>query len=224
MAEFNHIRKLFVEVNSRRQFPKGAIIIMQGNALDEAYLIEEGIVRVIDFDRDGEQRTLALLTKNHIFPFSWLLSRPLEQDAAIYYYQAVTDIRCYSASINTVSELVSKDAALSWKTVDVLAKSYFNALSRLQNLQKTNVEEKVDFIIYYLATLLGKTTSGHKIEIESLFTHQEIADLAGLTRESVSRQLKKDKYKKIIIKKNNSMVINLERLNTSEMPPVFKVN
>jgi CRP/FNR family cyclic AMP-dependent transcriptional regulator len=223
MAGTNQLRELFEKDNNRRHYPKGEIIIMQGNALDCAYLIESGIVRVIDFDQNGEQRTVALLTKHHIFPFSWLLSQTHEQ-GALYYYQALTNVTCYTANTDEVRDLVSNNTELAWKMVDILAKSYLNALSRLQNLQKTNVEEKVDFIIYYLAILLGKNIKGNKIEIDGNFTHQEIADLAGLTRESVSRQLKKEKYSHIIVKDSHGLMINLENLNTTNMPPIFMVN
>jgi CRP-like cAMP-binding protein len=222
MTSTNHIRELFERDNNRRHYPKGEIIIMQGNSLEETYLIESGIVRVIDFDQSGEQRTVALITKHHMFPFSWLSQ--IHGQGALYYYQALTNVTCYTTNTDKVRDLVGNNAELAWKMVDVLAKSYLNALSRLQNLQKTNVEEKVDFIIYYLAILLGKNTKGNKIEIDGTFTHQEIADLAGLTRESVSRQLNKVKYNHIIVKNNNGMMINLEHLNTTNMPPIFTVN
>jgi CRP-like cAMP-binding protein len=43
MAGTNQLRELFEKDNNRRHYPKGEIIIMQGNALDCAYLIESGI-------------------------------------------------------------------------------------------------------------------------------------------------------------------------------------
>jgi CRP-like cAMP-binding protein len=122
MAEINQLRQLFESANHRREYPKGAIIIMQGNALDEAYLIDEGIIRVIDFDQNGEQRTVALLTKNHIFPFSWLLNISPE-NGVLYYYQALTDAACYTADVKKVRDLVSGSASLSWRLIDMLAKN-----------------------------------------------------------------------------------------------------
>jgi CRP-like cAMP-binding protein len=220
-VETNQLRKTFESVNSKKVFPKGEIIIMQGNKVEDVYLIDEGIVRVADFDRNGEQRVVALLARDHVFPFSWLLN-DRSDDGSLYYYQALTDVTCYTVGFEKVRNLVSGNAALSWRLIDVLTKSYFNALSRLQNLQKTNAEEKVDFIIYYLAVLMGKS-SGNKIVIDGGFTHQEIADLAGLTRESVSRQLKKSKYDKIISRSDGQVTINVNKLDTDSMPVLFKI-
>jgi CRP-like cAMP-binding protein len=141
----------------------------------------------------------------------------------MYFYQAVTDVELYIADVEIVRDLVRNNALLSWRFVDILSKSYINAVSRLQNLQKTKVEEKVDFIIYYLAIILGKEVGENKFEIDSIFTHQEIADLAGLTRESVSRQLHKTKYKNIIRKENNKIYIDLNTLNRESMPVIFSI-
>jgi CRP-like cAMP-binding protein len=222
MAETDQLRNLFESANHRRKFSKGSIILMQTSKLEEAYLIDKGIVRVIDFDQNGEQRTVTILAKNHIFPFSWLLTS-LPDLGAMYFYQAVTDVELFLADIEIVRDLVRNDALLSWRIVDVMAKSYINAVSRIQNLQKTKVEEKVDFIIYYLAVMLGKKIGENKIEVESIFTHQEIADLAGLTRESVSRQLNKSKYKQIIRKQNSKIYIDLKDLDIKTMPTIFPI-
>jgi CRP-like cAMP-binding protein len=162
------------------------------------------------------------LSKDHIFPLSWLLTS-IPDSGSLYYYKALTDVELYLNNIDAVRDFVRNNALLSWRFVDILAKSYVNAVSRIQNLQKTNVEEKIDFIIYYLAILLGKRIGENKYEIDGIFTHQEIADLAGLTRESVSRQLKKTKYQKIIIKSNGKILLDLSQLDIDAMPVVFPV-
>jgi CRP/FNR family cyclic AMP-dependent transcriptional regulator len=222
MAESNQLKKLFLSANTRRKYTKGSIILMQNSNTDEAYLIEKGIVGVIDFDQNGEQRSITILSQDHIFPLSWLLTS-IPDSGSLYYYKALTDVELYLNNIDTVRDFVRNNALLSWRFVDILAKSYVNAVSRIQNLQKTNVEEKIDFIIYYLAILLGKSIGENKYEIDGIFTHQEIADLAGLTRESVSRQLKKTKYKKIIIKSNGKILLDLSQLDIDAMPVVFPV-
>jgi CRP/FNR family transcriptional regulator len=223
MEQTNLLRKLFISDKRRRIYPKGTIIVTQGSKLDEAFFVEKGIIRVCDFDRQGSQHVAAILTKNNIFPFSWLIS-DLAHDKALYYYQAATEVTCYTVDTASARHLINSNAELSSLFLAMLTKSYFNSISRIQNLQKTNVEEKVDFIIYYLAVLLGKNTSEKIYELDASFTHQEVADLAGLTRESVSRQLKKNKYRRVIIKYDNVLRINLEPLNIDYMPPIFDVS
>jgi CRP-like cAMP-binding protein len=222
MVEIDQLRNLFLSANHRRKYPKGSIILMQSSKLEDAYFIDKGIVRVIDFDQNGEQRTVTIIAKNHIFPFSWLLA-DLPDSGAMYFYQAVTDVELYIADVGIVRDLVRNNALISWRFVDILAKSYMNAISRMQNLQKTKADEKVDFIIYYLAIMLGKKIGENKFEIDSIFTHHEIADLAGLSRESVSRQLNKAKYKKIIRKVNGKIFIDLNHLSQENMPIIFPI-
>ena len=221
MAQSDELKDIFLSENRRILYPKGAIIVMQDSKLADAYSIHKGIVKVCDFDRQGSQNTIALLTKNHIFPFSWLVTG-LAEDNALYYYQAATEVICYRANIDALRKLVSHNLSVATLLVNLITRSYINSVSRIQNLQKTNVEEKVDFIIYYLAILLGKQQEKNIYELETPFTHQDVADLAGLTRESVSRQFKKSKYQQVIQKKQkDGMTINLNNLDINNMPPIF---
>jgi CRP/FNR family cyclic AMP-dependent transcriptional regulator len=223
MEQTNLLRKAFVSAKHKHVYPKGTIIVMQGTSLHEAFFIEKGIVRVCDFDRQGSQHIVAILTKNYIFPFNWLLD-DMPSLKSLSYYQAATEVVCYTVDVEEAKRLINNDFELSSRLLNMMTKSYFNSISRIQNLQKTNVEEKVDFIINYLTILLGEKTSGKIYKLDSQFTHQDVADLAGLTRESVSRQLKKTKYKQMMMKKEGGMIIDLSGLSTDKMPPIFSVS
>jgi CRP-like cAMP-binding protein len=109
-----------------------------------------------------------------------------------------------------------------FKLLDILTKSYINSTARIRTLQRSNVIEKIDFILYYIAQLYGNNVlDGGIIEINAPITHQEIADLAGLTRESISRQMSKPKYQKILQTRRGKTYIDLSSLDVQSMPKVY---
>jgi CRP-like cAMP-binding protein len=107
------------------------------------------------------------------------------------------------------------------RLIDILVRSYINAGARITNLQKSNVAERIEFVLYYLAILLGNKTEEGFVEINAILTHQEISDLAGVSRETVSRQLTKKKYNDVFWKKNSKSYVNLNRLESHKMPKVY---
>jgi CRP/FNR family cyclic AMP-dependent transcriptional regulator len=215
---------LFEKTNRRRFYPKGSFIILQSSAVDEVYLITNGLVRIYSIDSSGNQHTVAFFSENHIMPVSWLLSSP-PTEGATFFYQAATDTSCYSVFYDDVRQFMQANTEICIMLLDTLTKQYINSASRIQTLQRSNASEKIDFIIYYIATLCGRSPGNNGIrEVTAPITHQEIADLAGLTRESVSRQMSKPKYKKILYVDKNITYFDLSKLNLQAMPKVYPLN
>lgn len=223
MNQPDSIQKFFESNNRKRKFPKNSIVIMHGGSLDEVFFINEGIIRVFNYDNRGEQRTITFVSKNHIFPFAWLQFE-LPKSGALFYYQALTDVVCYAASMESLRNFVHGNSEITWRLLDILSKSYYNAAARIERLQKSNVAEKVDFILYYLAMSFGSSQKEDAYVIDALITRKEIADLAGLTRETVSNQMKKPKYKDIFLKKGKTTLINVSKLDVHSMPTVYRVS
>jgi CRP-like cAMP-binding protein len=223
MSGQNLLGQLFETTNRRRFYPKGSIIILQGSAVDEVYFIIKGLVRIYNIDSSGNQHTVALFSENNIMPTAWLLSE-IPKEGIIFFYQAVIDTSCYSVLRSEVRKFMSENIETCFNLLDVLTKTYINSTARIQTLQRSNVHEKVDFIIYYIAQLFGNNLQDNGIvEINAPITHQEIADLTGLTRESISRQMSKPKYHNILHTENGKTYIDLTDIDTKSMPKVYPI-
>jgi CRP/FNR family cyclic AMP-dependent transcriptional regulator len=223
MSQQNRLKQLFESANHSRFYPKGSMIFLRGSVVDEAYFIAKGLVKIYNIDNSGNQHTVALFSENHVMPISWpLLTSP--QEGAIFYYQAIIDTECFALQRSELYKFLEMHSSVCFKLIDNLTKSYINSTARIQKLQHSNVAEKVDFILYYIAQLFGrKANSDDLVQINAPITHQEIADLAGLTRESVSRQMSKQKYHSIIYTKKGKTFINLQDIDTRSMPKVYSL-
>jgi CRP/FNR family transcriptional regulator, cyclic AMP receptor protein len=223
MAINNLIFKLFEEENRQQSYPKGTVVVHQGGSTDFVYFITEGLIKVGDSDFRGEGRTLSIFSKGHVFPISWLL-KDQPQEGTLYDYEAITPTKAYVMRREDLRTALDAHPQVYIQLVDVLVKTYVNAGARITNLQKTNVSERLEFVLYYLAMMLGGKSRQGIVNISIPITHQEIADLAGLSREAVSRELSKDKYDKIYQKVDHHTIINLNHLNLDNFSKVYPLS
>jgi CRP-like cAMP-binding protein len=223
MQTKNQILEIFRATNRLQTFPKGSIIIHQGGNLEYTYYILEGMVKISDIDSRGESRTMSVFANHHVFPISWLLTEQPEEGAT-YDYEALSDLKCLVLPRPRLREYLKSNPSICCRLIDILVRSYINAGARITNLQKTNVAERIEFVLYYLAVLLGNKTEEGFIEINTSLTHQEISDLAGISRETVSRQLTKKKYNDIFWKKGSKSYVDLQKLEVDKMPKVYPLS
>ncbi len=223
MEAIDHLKQLFIEQGTKHQYSKGASVLNQGDTLDNVLLIQSGLIKITNSDKHGSSKTVAIFGKNHIIPLSWLFIEPPKL-GAIYSYSALGDVIVYALPRQTVISALDNQPHIYKYLCNVTSKAYVNASFRIYNLQKTNVTEKVEFVLYYLATLLANKKGEPIIEIEASLTHQDIADIAGLSRESVTHLLSKARYREIYWKKGGKTYINVTKLDVGSLPQVLSVN
>jgi CRP-like cAMP-binding protein len=208
---------------SKRSFQKGSIIIYQRDSVEDLYLIDSGYVSLYDIDLQHHARIAAIYPKNQIFPLSWLLKEPLGTGAT-FFYEAITDVVCVRISRANVHEFLKDNPEHYQELLDMMTKGFINSIGRIYNLQKSNVDERVNYILNFFASAYGRIDVDRIAEIDTAFTHKTIGDFAGLSREVVSRQLAKPKYKRILRREGSKVLIDLKLLNVDSMPDVYRVN
>jgi CRP-like cAMP-binding protein len=69
---------------------------------------------------------------------------------------------------------------------------------RLNALQHSKASDKLLYTLHYLAMSHGRTVAPQEIEITLDLTHQDFANLTGLTRETAATELNKLKRQEVI--------------------------
>lgn len=222
MDNLSYLRDIFYSQGNRFDFTKGQVILNQGDELPDILLIDRGLIKITDSDKYGYGRTVAIYGKNHMLPLSWLFIEAPDA-GALFNYRTLTDSTIYSLPRQVVREALDANPHIYRYLCDLTARAYVNASFRIYNLQKTNVSEKVEFVLYHLATLLSENPDDSLATIDASLTHQDIADIAGLSRESVTHLLSKPKYREIYWKKEGKSYINVAKLDTAALPRVMTI-
>jgi CRP/FNR family transcriptional regulator/CRP/FNR family cyclic AMP-dependent transcriptional regulator len=192
-----------------RKFRPGEILVYEHDENDRSFfIIVNGRVHVTVLTSEGKQAILASLGKGEFFgemsildgePRSATVIAATECTVLMLYRKPFIDL-LYKFPRITVSMLAAMSRRLR------VANKHMNTLSLI------SVYGRVAEVLIQLAAVSGKKEGGMSI-IDNRPTHQAIADMAGTSRETVSRilsQLKKKRY--ISIDKNRIVIFNEEKL------------
>jgi CRP-like cAMP-binding protein len=192
-----------------RLFKKGSAILFQGEIPRKAFIIRDGVVRAYTVKTSGEESTIALFTKDDIFPLSWLLDTTSN---SLFYFEAVSDVRVMSVSKDDFNKIVSKSTEKLTEMLHYVNEQYTAMLVRITGLSQSRAIEKISFTFYYLLFRYGTETPTGMHQIDLKLNHLMIANLTGLTRESTTTNLKVLKEKGIITYTRSSFSVNKKKL------------
>lgn len=219
MSAKTTLSEFFKSRGKLRHFHKGQLVYSTGDTLNDVLLIENGLIRIYDLDSFGNERTVSIFGPNHIVPIVWLLEH---QENILFFYQALSDVNAYVVSHKEAIDFISNQPSILLYLMDILTKAYINQDSRIFNLQRANVREKLEFVLYHLGLRLGKVTNNIAC-IPAVITRAEIANLAGCSRESISRELNSITATGLMWKNEGKTYIDFSKIRSRSLLPVYRV-
>jgi CRP-like cAMP-binding protein len=97
--------------------------------------------------------------------------------------------------------------------LDYFTTSYSASLIRINGLEQSKARNKLIYTLYFLCQRYGKSTEDSlRVEIPIELTHQNIASLVGLTRETTAMEMSKLKKEGVISYKKQRYTTNIDQL------------
>lgn len=187
----------FLDRHPTRNFKKGEIIIFQGEAPRSAYVVKTGTVKAYNLSVGGDEKPVAFYSSDSIFPGPWVYGSAAN---AIYYYEAFSpDVTLYTISREELVDFIKKRPELVYQELQRYLKEQLGMSMRLNALQHSRASDKLLYTLHYLALSNGTTVAPQEIEIGLDLTHQDFANLTGLTRETAATELNKLKHAGVIM-------------------------
>ncbi|OGM11893.1 hypothetical protein A2Z22_01525 [Candidatus Woesebacteria bacterium RBG_16_34_12] len=209
----NKIEKFFSQYKEY-QFPKKYEILGPNEQVFYIYFIKEGFVRSYSISEEGSEITLNIYKSGSFFPFTLALSDKINP----HFYESLTKIEVYKAPYKDVLKFVKDDCQVLFDLTKRLSSGLEGFVLRTQFLLRTNAVQKTASDLYLLAKRFGKNLKSGDIIIELPLTHQEIANLTGLARETTSVILKKMEKEGIIGRKGKYWIIkNIKELKQKSL-------
>jgi CRP-like cAMP-binding protein len=180
------ILKIIDGFASFRSYPKQNLFALQGEIPRSAFVLKEGIVKAYSINAAGNEQIASFHTAGDIFPVTWVFNK---SSNSIYNYEAVTDCKVYAVDKEILLNKIFSSPALLRSAFDYAMGNYTSTLLRITALEQSKASEKVMFTLYYLAHRYGKAGSAGTFSIKLSLTHSVIADMVGITRETVTHEL-----------------------------------
>lgn len=206
----NYLRA-FLERHPVRSFKKGEIVIFQGEAPRSAFVVKSGTVKAYNLSVGGDEKPVAFYPADHVFPAAWVYGKMAN---AIYYYEAFTpEVELYVIDREAFVGFIKKRPELLYQEMERLLADQLGGSMRLNALQHSRASDKLIYTLHYLALTHGKPSNNDCIEITLDLTHQDFANLTGLTRETAATELNRLKKQGVInYGKNIPYRLNLKQL------------
>ena len=165
-------------------FPAGANIFAKAAPATHLFLVLEGRVKVFTHLGAKKRKTFAYFGAGRFFGEMALLDGRERSASA----QAVEDSRLLLIHRRDFINLVLHDAKLACFLLRVLSGRLRRANEEIESLLFRNILGRVAKALHDLGKTSGKRLRGGVL-LDHAYTHQELADIVGTTREPLSRAL-----------------------------------
>ncbi len=193
-----------------KEYQTGQILLYQGEQAQDVIYITSGFIKIYDISIKGDEKILLIAGKGDIIPLIWKFGKKISLH---FFYEVLED-----ATINVVDREkfineTNVNHAFARELLQYFLDHNTDLMSRIESIEGTSALHKVGQVLSYLCSSHG-TETGKKntSKIKLAVTHQLIANMSGLTRETVSVQMKELRSNKIITTDNSQLFINSTKL------------
>ncbi len=169
-----------VELNRRtetRAYPKGSVVYSQDEHADALFLVRRGRVQLYRLAPAGKRLEIAMIEARSFFGEMPLLGESVRHT----YAEAVEDSVLYVAAREDIERLIRKQPAVGMRMLEVLGQRLALCEARLEELAYRGVAARTAAVLLRLS----HERAGQPIAT----THQELGDMIGALRETVTKAL-----------------------------------
>lgn len=190
---------------------KGRTFLRAGDTPHGVYFIKKGYARIYSVSSGGKELTLVIYKAGEFFPVVWTFtSKP-----SIYYYEALSDLEISIAPKLQFIKFTKENPEVFDEVLKGILERFQIALRRMEYLTFGNVSSRLASVFLIFAERFGVKKENGEVQIPIPLTHNDIAHIVGVARETASVELKKFLDKEIISHTGRFFIIkNRRRLIT----------
>lgn len=207
----NNIAELITN-RTQRTYKKGEVILHAGQAPSSVFCIVKGFVKYYSIDDDGNEALIGINRATDIFPIGWLTGI---SQTSLYYYETITTVTVCLISHADFMGMIKDNPAITFTLYADQLDHVIDLSNRVNGLLQNGARHKILYCLHYLANRYGRngTLVGHKKVLRDFtITHQMIANMVGLSRETVSIEMKKLSREGFISQQFHRLIVDTEKI------------
>lgn len=193
-------------------------VIQSTNHNPVVNMIVSGFVKRYMINDDGTLSVQSIYGPGDVFPltlvYKLLFDQQIYGGGQIYYYETIAPSRYYSLPAEEFQAAFKNEPQLYSDLLSIAGTRFHSNIQQLENLGLKNARHKVAHQLAYYAQRFGRPTLDGTKVLPNL-THNELAEVLSLTRETVSIAIS-ELRKEGLIKTGKSIVIpDIKKLKTA---------
>jgi CRP/FNR family cyclic AMP-dependent transcriptional regulator len=200
-----------------RNFPKRSLVYSPHESTDGVFLLAAGRVKICTLTEDGKQAILALIEPGELFGELAVLEPGVREDFA----EANEDSIVIRIPVEVMQQLMEEHAAVGMGITKLIGFRRRKLERRLRSLLFRSNRERLVLALLDLAEQYGYPTADG-IQLRVKLSHQDLANMIGSTRESVTIVLGELQAEKLLrVGRRKIVLTSLERLagSVNATPP-----
>jgi len=189
-----------------RSYKKGETLIRADDDPQGIFCLTKGYIRQYTISNLGTELTLHILKPTSYFPMVWAINGTPN----VYYFEALTPVEVGRAPRDQVVTFIKDKPDVIFSLMSGLLEDYAETLKRVEHLVFSDAYRRVISVLIYIAKHFGQKSSRGVI-VHHKFTHQDIATLVGVARETASLEIGKLEKKGLIEYIDHSILFNKKK-------------
>lgn len=194
-----------------RTYSAGQIVIYHGDAPNHVMFIESGAVKFYDTDNDGNEKIMHIGGEASVFPLFYSFEDKQSVDA---FYATIAETKVLLVPLADFQAKLKTSADYAFRTLRWYAEEMDHIVLRLKSMEKSSAKQKILQAFKYLgsqhATQLKAQSKWRRVNFS--LTQQTLADLTGLTRETVNITLKDPDLLRLVRIRRQTFDIDCEKV------------
>ncbi|MDE3058643.1 MAG: Crp/Fnr family transcriptional regulator [Bacteroidota bacterium] len=192
-----------VGLGVRKKYKKGGIILLEEETGAALFVIISGKVKIVRMDDDGREVILSILGESDFFGEMAILDG-LTRSASVV---ATTKSELFMIHRRDFLKLLNDFPSVGIALLRELTGRLRKADAQIKSLSLKDAAGRVANVILQLADEIGMFRKG-RVEIDDLPLQQDMANMAGTSRETISRMLHKFIKSGQLRLQGNKLIIN----------------
>ena len=199
----------FFSQKPARSYKKGEIILSPGEPISDVYYVETGLIRLYCLLGDGKELTLNIFKPGSYFPMFLILNNT----ANLNYFQAMTAAKLSKSSKEEIVRFIQNEPDVLLDFTKRLSSGLNGLITTIQYSLFGSVHTRIISAILLLAKRFGEPQHDGSLLIGIRLTHQDIANIVGVARETVSIEMEKLANKNLVTDTRRKItILNIPRL------------
>lgn len=182
-----------IEKMNHKRVNKNDVVFLEGEKAKTLYFLNVGKIKIYKYTKDGKEQILHILSEGDFFGELNLLKESKYRFNA----KAIEESKICTLSKENFKEILLYKPEIAIKILEIMGER-LSALENLaQNLATNDIDARIAFLLKNLCDKYGEI-SNNDIIINLPLTREDMANYVGVTRETISRKLKKFEEENII--------------------------
>lgn len=187
----------------QQKYKKGEILIRADDTPSGIFYLKQGFVREYFISRNGDECVVNIFKPVSFFPMSWAINNTEN----VYFFEALNAVEVWKAPKERVLAFIKQEPDVLYDLVSRVYRGTDGLLTRMSYLMSGSAYIRVVAELLIQIKRFGQVKANTK-QVTIKISEKDFAAQAGMTRETVSREIHILKEKKIIAFTQNTLTVS----------------